>query len=74
MPMGLLRKSALVHQWRANRYKGRYISTERVKSLDRSSIAKVYAMRFSIKIKGSVRYGDIIGTIALALTIIGFFR
>jgi hypothetical protein len=30
-------------------------------------------MRFSFKLEGRVSYGDVIGTIALLLTIIGFF-
>lgn len=30
-------------------------------------------MRFSFKIEGRVSYGDIIGTIALVLTVIGMF-
>jgi hypothetical protein len=30
-------------------------------------------MRFSFKMEGRVRYADIIGTIALLLTILGFF-
>lgn len=55
------------------RFKGRYTNTERVKSLDRSSIARAIAMRFSIKLEGRVRYSDVIGTIALLLTILGFF-
>lgn len=30
-------------------------------------------MRFLIKLEGRVRYADVIGTIALLLTILGFF-
>ncbi len=30
-------------------------------------------MRFSFKMEGRVRHADIIGTIALLLTILGFF-
>jgi hypothetical protein len=52
--------------------KGRDTSTERVKSLDRSSIARANPMRFWIKVEGRVRYADVIGTIALLLTILGF--
>lgn len=40
-------------------------------SLDRSSIVEAIAMRFSINVKGTLRYADIVGTLSLILTIIG---
>lgn len=52
---------------------GRYINTERMKSLDRLSIARANTMRFLIKLEERVRYADVIGTVALLLTIIGLF-